>query len=997
VRDKEQTEENMREYARIIGADEEGVVEAFREVPSMNRQQFEKVARALHTLANQLSTLAFQNVQQARFITDRKIAEKALRESEYKFRGMAENIVDVLFLTDTFGIINYISPSCVSLFKLKEDQMTAKPFMNFLAEDQIVAAFAEFKKMLETGEKVLNLPLKIVNSLGEIVPVELSASTFLIEGRPIGAIGTIRDVTDRLKAEEELRKFKTISDKANYGTVISSIEGEMIYMNDHYAQMYGYEKEELIGKNYSTLHSEGLTKEVTLLMDIIKRKSSLSNVEFSNIRKDGSSFFTLNNATLIRDEKGKPLYVASTAIDITEKKESELELIKLSQAIEQSPVSILITDLDGRIEYVNPQFSKVTGYNIEEAIGENPRILKSGIQSEDIYKNMWETISRGETWHGELLNHKKNGETFWESASMAPIFDSMGRITKYIAIKEDITQRKTLEETLKLQNHFRELLVRISSGFINIPFDKVDEAVNTALRHMALFVNADRAYTFDYDWEREVCDNMYEWCGPGISAEIDNLQGVPLHMMQEWVEAHQKGEPMYVPDVSKLPYGGPRDLLEPQGVKSVLAVPMLKEQACIGFVGFDSVRQHHNYSDTEMQLLKIFAELLTNVKLRREMVEQLVLARKKAEESDLLKTHFLNNVNHEIRTPLNGIVGFSDFLIDDDISVDDKLKYIKKINSSSDRLTKTIDDILLLSELRAGSKKLNLSDFAIVPELKMLEHSLKDLCASKNILISLDLPASADPIIRCDQELFRNLLWQLLTNAEKFTAHGRISFGFTENNNEFLLFVKDTGRGIARDKLEDIFLPFMQEDISSTRGHEGGGLGLTIAREITGLFGGRIWPESEPGKGSTFWISLPKQSSSRPVIHDEKKEAKTGLHQHAVILIADDDENSFMVLHEFLRKSGHKTLRARDGGEAVSLCREYPEIGLVLMDIKMPGTNGVEAMTQIKEFRHGLPIIAITAFARTGDRQRMLEAGFEDYAAKPIGKNDVARLLSKHL
>jgi len=227
-----------------------------------------------------------------------------------------------------------------------------------------------------------------------------------------------------------------------------------------------------------------------------------------------------------------------------------------------------------------------------------------------------------------------NGKFLFLDVHKAPLFDDQGKLIGIVGSARDVTERKALEEGLRNQTQLRELLVEISSGFINTPLEKVDESVNDALAKMGLFVKADRAYTFDYDWEKNVCNNIFEWCEEGISAEINNLQNVPLDMMQDWVEAHKNGQPMYVADVFKLPHGAVREILEPQGIKSVLSFPMMNENHCIGFVGFDSVRDFHEYSSTELHLLKSFAQSLANVKLRKEIVEQLVHEKEKAEESE---------------------------------------------------------------------------------------------------------------------------------------------------------------------------------------------------------------------------------------------------------------------------------------------------------------------------------------------------------------------------
>ncbi|MFQ5637738.1 MAG: PAS domain S-box protein [bacterium] len=266
------------------------------------------------------------------------------------------------------------------------------------------------------------------------------------DGNICQIIEVIIDMTEHKHAEEELRKFKTISDKASYGTAIADLNGKLVYVNDTFAEMHGYKRKELIGKHLSIFHSEEQMEGVNPLLDVLKRTGRFVAEEVWHKKKDGSVFPTLMNASIITDDNGEPLLMSATAIDITELKRTEDQLRTLSRAIDQSPTSVIITDPQGNIEYVNPKFSQITGYTAKEVLGKNPRILKSGETPAKEYKKLWDTITSGGEWRGEFHNKKKNGELFWESASVSPIRDSEGVITHFVAVKEDITERKRLQE-----------------------------------------------------------------------------------------------------------------------------------------------------------------------------------------------------------------------------------------------------------------------------------------------------------------------------------------------------------------------------------------------------------------------------------------------------------------------------------------------------------------------------------------------------------------------
>lgn len=718
--------------------------------------------------------------------------------------------------------------------------------------------------------------------------------------------------------------------------------------------------------------------------------------EFGNV-KSKFLFLDVHKAPLL-DEDGELIGVVGSARDVTLAKETENQLRKLSQAVEQSPVSVVITNQDGSIEYVNPKFTSITGYTLEDVIGHNPRVLKSETHSPEYYKELWQAITSGNEWHGEFHNRKKNGELFWEAASISPIINSDGKITHYVAVKEDVTNRKILESDLLCNSLFRELLMEISSDFINIPLEKVDETISKALEKMALFVNTDRAYTFDYDWDNEVCNNSYEWCAIGVNPEIENLQNLPLSVLKEWVDAHKKGQYMYIPNVFELPEGIGRETLEMQGIKSFLTVPMMNEERCIGFVGFDSVYEHRIYTSTEIQLLKIFAQMLVNIKLRKEMVRDLVLAKEKAEESNRLKTHFINNISHEIRTPLNGLLGFSSLMMQESVSESEKKVQYNILQQSGSRLIKTIDDIMDIAQLKAGSIKPKIDNIDIGSIMNNLAEKLQIDCTNTNILVDLDIDdQNSGLLIKTDEYLFTNILSQLISNAKKFTVSGRIVLGYSVKDKWFEFFVKDTGDGISPELLEVVFEPFMQENSSNTRRYEGSGLGLAIAKGMTELLGGKIWVESKKWEGSTFFFTLPLATESITKIEKKNKSKDDSKPGKLVVLIVEDDESNYQLLDTFVKKAGFSTLHAWNGVEAVNLCSLFPEISMIFMDIKMPVMNGVEATSKIKAIRPNTPIIAITAYDHTVDKHIMLEAGCDACLSKPIDFRELRNLIQQKL
>ncbi|MDZ7777045.1 MAG: PAS domain S-box protein [Bacteroidales bacterium] len=547
-----------------------------------------------------------------------------------------------------------------------------------------------------------------------------------------------------------------------------------------------------------------------------------------------------------------------------DRQRSEGKVIKLSTAVEQSSVSIMITNRKGAIEYVNPFFTELTGYSFEEAKGKNPNILKSGHQSKTFYKQLWDTILSGSDWKGELLNKKKNGELYWVKAVVSPIVNSEDVITNFVAIKEDITERKKIIEELIIAN--KEL-------------------------------------------------------------------------------AFQNDE---------------------------------KEKRAA-------------------ELILANKELAFQNKQKEKRAEELVAAKEKVQENDKLKTAFINNISHEIRTPLNGILGFGSLLLEADPSPEDKEEMLAYMQHSSNRLVNTVTDYMDMAQIVSNTMEVQKKELLLQAFFEEVIEEKKQLCAGKKIGFEADYQNNVELTLDSDPALISKILNILFDNALKFTTRGKISCGYKVKDEFVEFFVQDTGKGIAPGKLDVIFNMFTQEDSSYTRAHEGSGLGLTIARGMVKLLGGTISITSEQGIGSTFAITVPYKEESLTQKAPPEEEKNVPVAGKPLVLVAEDEESNAMYLEVVLKKAGCDYLLTDNGKEAVALCKKHSDITLVLMDIKMPVMNGLEATKRIREFRPELPIIATTAYAQTGDEQRFLAAGCDGYLPKPIKKEKLMALFQKYL
>ena len=657
----------------------------------------------------------------------------------------------------------------------------------------------------------------------------------------IGLVGSARDITERKQAETILAESEQLLREsqmvAHLGSFTWDLSTGLWKSSAILDEIFGIDTDfnrtlegwaSIVHPDWQEIMNDYVTTEVLgKLKDFDK--------EYKIIRiNDGKECWLHGKAKLIFDSSNQPIKLIGTIIDISERKQSEKQLNLLKRALDQSPVTVVITNKEGNVEYANPRFIETTGYSISEIMGRNPNVLKSGEQSEEFYENLWNTILSGSNWYGEFHNRKKNGELYWESAVISPIANSNGKIAYFIAIKEDITEKK-------------------------------------------------------------------------------------------------------------------------------------------------------------------------------KMLEDLINAKDRAEESDRLKSAFLANMSHEIRTPMNGILGFAELLKEPELTGEQQQNYIGIIEKSGARMLNIINDIIDISKIEAGLMKVEMQESNVIEQIEYIYTFFKPEVENKGMQLIINNKLSAkEAIVYTDREKLYAILTNLVKNAIKYSNTGYIEIGCEkiktsqnqENEQEHTLlrfFVKDTGIGIPTDRQQAIFERFIQADIEDEMARQGAGLGLAITKSYLAMMGGEIWVESEVGIGSCFYFTLPCIAKMEEKIHNIN--ARTDIQNYAYnlkILIAEDDETSEMLLSIIAGSYSREIIKVKNGNEAIEACHSNPDIDLILMDIQMPKMGGYEAARQIRKFNKQVVIIAQTAFGLFGDKEKAIQAGCNDYLAKPINKAEFIKLIYKY-
>jgi len=756
-------------------------------------------------------------------ITDLKIAERESKKLQTVSDAIIEAIPGAFYMLDAEG--RYVKWNAY-----QRDVVVGKPDSEMVNTSALDTIHPDDRALIH--EKMVNILKHGVEDNEEVRVLIQGGPTFRwfrISGKKIiingdlFIIGIGSDITERKIAEEKAlrdseNRFRMLFEGHSYIMVVIDDLGHIIDANPAASAFYGWPIEELCNLHIDTITT---TKYPETTASILEKVKTSKQNRFSSLqrRSDGS----IRDVEVVsnRIEIQNRIIFYCIINDITERKLADNQLKKLSAAVEQSPVSVVITDLVGDIEYVNNYFTLLTGYTLEESIGKNPRILKSDLMPESIYEDLWLTILSGKVWRGELQNKKKNGELYWETATISAILNKDGLISNFVAVKEDITEHKKI-------------------------------------------------------------------------------------------------------------------------------------------------------------------------------LDELIAAKEKAEESDRLKTAFLTNISHEIRTPMNGILGFSSLLKNPELSGEKQAQYIDLINQSGERMLSLINDLIDISRIEAGETLLHISSTPVNRILDDLCEFFKPEAQQKGLCLNVSKVLSDDEsTIETDNVKLKQICSNLIQNALKFTRQGGISFGYTRHDDMLEFYVKDSGIGIPDDMREMIFERFHQIDNSLTRHHEGPGLGLSISKAYIELLGGTINVRSSEGKGSEFLFSLPYNptSSSKTQIGQSVAKDLFEFLSDLTIVIAEDDKVSNLVLSTHLKHENNIILTAFNGQAAVDFVKLHPEIHIVVMDLKMPVMDGFEATRQIKKLRPELPVIAQTAFTSKEIREKAAEAGCDRFITKPINKTELLELI----
>ena len=693
---------------------------------------------------------------------------------------------------------------------------------------------------------------------------------------------------------------------------------------------------------------------------------------------------TYDNTIRITERHKEILSVISSQVaSAIERFLAEREIQKFKLGIDRSENAVFITNTDGTIQYANPAFEKVYGYSPAEAIGNTPRIIKSGVIPDEQYKNFWGTLLSGGTVSGEIINRTKDGRLIPIAGTNSPILDETGKTIGYLAVHQDITDRKLSEQALQRRNTY----LAASSEIGRLVTSTLD--LNTIFTRTVSLIS-DRfgfyfaaIYILDETGFHAVLREAKGEAGEKMKSQKYTISVGSQTMVGRVADT---GESKLANNIAIEPLYQPNPLL--LETQSEATIPLRVGERTVGVIDIQS-KDLDAFSQDDLSVLQSLADQVAiaidnaaSYSRSQELIKEL-------QEVDQLKSQFLANMSHELRTPLNSIIGFSRVILKgiDGPVTEMQHQDLTAIYNSGQHLLGLINDILDLARIEAGKMELNFEEVKLSEMVNSVLSTAKGLVKEKPIHLVAKIPADM-PTVRGDTMRVRQVLINLLSNASKFTDEGTITVEALVQKGpngkpEALINVIDTGPGISQEGQEKLFKAFSQVDGSATRKSGGSGLGLSICANLVQLHGGRISVHSAEGKGSTFWFTLPLFHHPVEEIPVDKK----------VILAIDDDPQVTSLYERYLNSQGYHVVPLTDPSQAKAKILELKPYAVTL-DIMMPNIDGWTVLTSLKtdpETRH-YPVVICSIMEQT---DKGFNLGASDYLVKPILEEEIVNAINK--
>ncbi len=930
----------------------------------------------------------------------------AEQEAKQRFERLFRNNPTLMALSDLpdrrFTDVN--DAFLLKLGYAREDVIgkTSRELGLFVHQEQQATLAAE---LLKAG-RITDFELQVRRKDGTFLDGLFSGEIISSQER-LYLLTVMIDITARKQAEAALRKSEEtyreqFAKNSAVMLLVDPADGAIVQANAAALRFYGYPQERLLGMPISRLNILPPAETARLMASVTPEEGR--RFSFQHRLADGS-VRDVDVATS-RIQAGGRTLLHSIIHDVTERKRAEAALqaaaLYTRKLIEASLDPLVTISAEGKITDLNTATEKITGIGREQLIGSD--FADYFAEPEKARAGYLQAFEQGQVIDCPLALRHASGTLTEVLYNVSVYRDDAGHILGVFAAARDITERKRAAADLARLSNIQRELMHLATNFVNVPVAQQDAAIDQSLATMGGLIHADRAYLFAYDFDRDVMSNTHEWCGAGVTPEIGNLQNIPNAMLPDWVAAHRSGSLIHIPSVAALPAGGYlRQVLEPQGIRSLMTLPLMQDSTCLGFVGFDAVRAERAWQEEEVSLLRVLAELYAHFEARRateratrELQSRLTQARDEAQAAVLAKSLFLANMSHEIRTPLNAILGYAQ-IMEHECRACASRQRLHAIARSGEHLLELITDLLELVRSDVRNILLTPADFDFHRVLQDVRIMFLQRSMEQALTLTVAIAPDVPQFLRTDPGKLRQILVNLVGNAIKFTAKGSVRLavsvlpGGGPDGLTLAVEVEDTGNGIPADELEGIFELFAQTE-SSRKSGLGTGLGLPLSRRYARALGGDVTATSALGEGSRFRLTFTAKAASGTAPLLRGGVLRLAPQQRAVRLLAvDDDPANLAMLEVMLTAVGFTVETATSAAQALHRLRQPGPPDLVLMDKNMPVMNGLEAIGRMRELPNGHrpPVLVVSASGFADEREQALAAGADGFVAKPVRREQL--------
>ncbi|MCF8217986.1 MAG: PAS domain S-box protein [Bacteroidales bacterium] len=881
---------------------------------------------------------------------------KKQQELKEHFHITLKSIGDAVISTDSYGRINDMNKVAENITGWDHEEAKGEylnKVFHIINTHTREPADNPADKVFKDGHIVgLANHTSLISKNGDEYQIADSASPIKNKnGRIEGVVLVFSDVSEKYKRQEALKaseaKFRSIIDNAPDGIFISDENGKYLEINQAACDITGYSQEELLKMSIpDLLQKTEVEKGLEHFKEVMDTGSSRGEVGF--LTKTGENRFCQVAAVKLTKNR-----ILGFVKDVTERREAEEKLrindSRYRKAQHIGRVGNWEYNLTTSTFWGSGEAKRIYGFDLDSKHFTTEEVEKCIPDREKVHQALIDLIEREKPYDLEFeIITKDKGESRIIHSIAVLEKDSKGNPEKVSGVVHDITSRKQAEETLQLKDKMlsqAQSIASVGSWTLNVETNELTWS--------------DETYRIFGLKEQEFSPNYKAFLDIVHPDDRDMVNATYTNSVKELAEGYKIEHRIIRQDNGEI-----RHVYE---------------------------KCHHERNETGSIIRSV--GMVQDITEKKKAEQKLIDALEKARESDRLKSAFLANMSHEIRTPMNGILGFSELLKNPKLSGKEKEKYIQIIENSGKRMLDTINDIVDISKIEAGQIDVVKSE---VPVNKILEeqyHFFQREAKAKGLKLIYEpsLPDNDSHIIT-DRRKLEGVLTNLIKNAIKYTETGKITIGCSKSENEnkeFLEFyVKDTGIGIPPHRTEAIFNRFEQADVEDTNVFEGSGLGLAISKSYVEMLDGRIGVTSKESYGSTFTFSIPytKQQIKKTSTEGNPKNEQQQSMNNLSVMIAEDDKTSKMFFNAILEDTVDKIIYTTSGKETINKCRENPDTDIILMDIKMPDINGYDATREIRKFNQDVIIIAQTAYGLSGDKEKALEAGCNEYISKPINK-----------